>query len=61
MSPSGRPLVYPTKKLIGFTDEMLAEIAEWQSKWPEIDNFSDAVRALVETGLASGAKKKRKG
>lgn len=49
-----RPQVYPTKKLIGFDDELLAKIDDWRRKQKPIPNFSDAVRDLVQTALKKG-------
>jgi hypothetical protein len=50
----GRPELYPIKKLIGFTKEMLAGVEEWRRKQKPSLSFSDAIRRLVELGLKKG-------
>jgi hypothetical protein len=46
-----RPEIYPIKKMIGFTGDMLAAIDAWRAKQRPIPNVSDAIRALIEVGL----------
>jgi hypothetical protein len=46
-----RPEIYPIKKLIGFDQEIVEAIENWQRKQTPLPNFSDAVRRLVELGL----------
>jgi hypothetical protein len=49
----GRPELYPIKKVIGFDQEMLDAIEEWRRHQTPIPNVSDAIRALVQLGLAA--------
>ncbi|WOH58518.1 hypothetical protein [Bradyrhizobium sp. BWC-3-1] len=46
-----RPEIYPVKKMIGFTADMLEAIDKWRAKQRPIPNVSDAIRQLVEAGL----------
>ena len=48
-----RPEIYPVKKMIGFTSDMLDAIDKWRAKQRPIPNVSDAVRQLIEIGLKS--------
>jgi regulatory protein YycI of two-component signal transduction system YycFG len=50
---AGRPLLYPTKKVIGFSQEMLEEIDDWRRHQKPIPSESDAIRRLIEFGLQS--------
>ncbi|SHH42248.1 hypothetical protein SAMN05444169_7386 [Bradyrhizobium erythrophlei] len=47
----GRPETHPVKKVLGFTDEMVAAVESWRAKQKPVPNFSEAVRRLVELGL----------
>jgi len=46
-----RPELFPVKKVVGFTEGMLAAVEEWRAKQKPIPNVSDAIRRLVELGL----------
>ena len=50
----GRPETHPVKKVIGFTEEMIAGVESWRAKQKPVPNLSEAIRRLVEIGLASG-------
>ena len=54
----GRPEKYPVKKVIGFDQEMLDAIDEWRRQQMPIPTVSDAIRALIENGLANRTAKK---
>jgi hypothetical protein len=47
----GRPESHPVKKVIGFTEEMIAAVETWRSKQKPVPNVSEAIRRLVEIGL----------
>ena len=47
------PELYPVKKVIGFTSEMLEAVERWRAKQKPIPTVSDAIRRLVELGLKS--------
>lgn len=47
----GRPETHPVKKILGFSEEMVASIEIWRAKQKPVPNFSEAVRRLVEQGL----------
>jgi hypothetical protein len=49
-----RPELYPVKKVVGFDEAMISAIEKWRRKQTPIPNASEAVRRLVELGLASG-------
>ena len=51
--PRGRPELYPVKKIIGFDQSMLDAIDDWRREQTPIPTVSDAIRALVELGLAA--------
>jgi hypothetical protein len=53
-----RPEIYPVKKMIGFTADMLAAIDKWRAKQRPIPNVSDAIRHLIEIGLKARDEKK---
>ncbi len=53
----GRPELYPVKKLIGFDHEMLTAIERWRRRRTPVPSVSDAIRHLIERGLASDATK----
>jgi hypothetical protein len=54
-----RPELYPVKKMIGFTAEMLRAIENWRRKQPTIPTVSDAIRQLIEAGLKATMPKGR--
>ena len=47
----GRPESHPVKKVIGFTEEMLADVEAWRAKQMPVPNLSEVIRRLVEIGL----------
>jgi hypothetical protein len=51
--PRGRPELYPVKKVIGFDQSMLYAIDHWRRQQTPIPTVSDAIRSLVELGLAA--------
>jgi len=53
-----RPEIYPIKKMIGFTADMLDAIDKWRAKQRPIPNVSDAIRQLIEAGLKATIHKK---
>jgi hypothetical protein len=57
---AGRPELYPVKKVIGFDQRMLDAVDRWRRQQTPIPNVSDAVRALIEAGLAAAPKRKGK-
>jgi hypothetical protein len=48
-----RPELYPVKKVVGFDQGMIDAIEKWRGKQKPIPNVSEAIRRLVELGLAS--------
>jgi len=48
-----RPELYPVKKVVGFDQAMIDAIEKWRAKQKPIPNVSEAIRGLVELGLAS--------
>jgi hypothetical protein len=48
----GRPETHPVKKIIGFTEEMIDAVERWRAKQRPVPNLSEAIRQLVELGLA---------
>jgi hypothetical protein len=52
----GRPETHPIKKVLGFTEEMVAAVEKWRAKQKPIPNFSEAVRRLIEIGLRAKGK-----
>jgi hypothetical protein len=48
----GRPELYPLKKVIGFDERMLEAVEKWRAKQNPIPTVSEAIRRLVELGLA---------
>ena len=38
----GRPETHPVKKVIGFREEMLADVEEWRAKQKPVPNFTVA-------------------
>jgi hypothetical protein len=53
-----RPELYPAKKLVGFSQEMLEAVDKWRAKQRPIPTVSEAIRRLVELGLKSQTGKK---
>jgi hypothetical protein len=53
-----KPLLFPTKLLIGFDDERLEAVDAWRAKQPDVPTRSEAVRRLVELGLQARAKRR---
>jgi hypothetical protein len=53
----GRPETHPIKKIIGFSEEMIAAVESWRAKQKPIPNLSEAIRRLVELGLKAKANK----
>jgi len=51
--PRGRPELYPVKKLIRFDQEMLDAIDDWRRQETPIPPVTDAIRRLIELGLAA--------
>ena len=47
-----RPELYPVKKVVGFDRGMIDAIEKWRGKQKPIPNVSEAIRRLVELGLA---------
>ncbi|HUZ66668.1 MAG TPA: hypothetical protein VMU56_03290, partial [Beijerinckiaceae bacterium] len=53
-----KPKKYPTKLLIGLTDQQLAALDCWRRKQDDLPTRSESIRRLVEAGLeALGAPK----
>ncbi|WP_167772392.1 hypothetical protein [Bradyrhizobium frederickii] len=50
-----RPEIYPIKKLVGLSENMLEAIDKWRAKQRPIPNVSDAIRQLIEIGLKARA------
>jgi len=50
---SGRPELYPVKKVIGFDQNMLDGIDHWRRQQMPIPTVSDAIRRLVGRGLVA--------
>jgi hypothetical protein len=48
-----RPELYPVKKVVGFNVVLLDAIEKWRAKQRPIPNLSDAIRQLIEAGLAA--------
>jgi hypothetical protein len=55
-----RPMLYPTKKVVGFDQEMLDAIDGWRRRQKPIPSVSDAIRRLVDLGLQAKAPAPRK-
>ena len=53
-----RPEIFPIKKMIGFTADMLDAIDKWRARQRPIPNVSDAIRQLIEAGLKGTLAKK---
>lgn len=47
-----RPELYPIKKVIGFNQGMIDAVDKWRAKQKPIPTVSDAIRRLLEMGLA---------
>ena len=43
------------KKMIGFTEEILADVETWRTKQKPVPNLSEAIRRPVELGLKAKA------
>ncbi len=54
----GRPETHPVKKVLGFTEEMIAAVEIWRAKQKPVPNLSEAIRRLVELGLSNGKRSK---
>jgi hypothetical protein len=52
----GRPETHPVKKIIGFSEDMIAEVERWRAKQKPVPNVSEAIRRLVEIGLKARGK-----
>ena len=52
----GRPETHPVKKVIGFTEEMIAAVESWRAKQKPVPNLSEAIRKLVDLGLKAKTK-----
>jgi hypothetical protein len=52
----GRPETHPVKKIIGFSEEMIAAVERWRAKQKPVSNLSEAIRRLVELGLKAKGK-----
>jgi hypothetical protein len=46
----GRPETHPVKKIIGFSEEMIAVVESRRPKQKPVPNLSEAIRRLVELG-----------
>lgn len=46
-----KPVLYPIKKIIGFSAELMAAIDKWRRKQPDKPKRSEAIRRLVALGL----------
>jgi hypothetical protein len=55
-----KPLLFPTKLLIGFDDERLEAVDEWRRKEKDLPSRAEAIRRLVELGLNAPAPKRRR-
>jgi hypothetical protein len=49
----GRPLEFPIKKLVGFTNEMVARVDAYRHTETPPLSFTEAIRRLVEKALLS--------
>jgi len=48
-----RPLKFPTKLLVGFDDHAIKALDAWRRNQDDLPNRSEAIRRLVEGGLAA--------
>lgn len=55
----GRPGSHPVKKVLGFTDQMVAEVERWRATQVPVPNFSEAIRRLVDQALKLDAPRGR--
>jgi hypothetical protein len=55
-----RPQLFPVKKVVGFDQEMMEAIDKWRAKQTPLPNVSEAIRRLVELGLAIGKSQPQK-
>lgn len=53
-----RPKKYPTKLLLGLTDEQLAHLDHWRRSEDDLPTRSEAIRRLLDAALASTNRKK---
>ncbi len=54
-----RPELFPVKKAVGFDWNMMVAIDTWRAKQKPLPNVSEAIRRLVELGLAAPAPRNR--
>jgi hypothetical protein len=52
----GRPEQYPVKFVLGVSREMDAALSRWRRQQTDVPTRSEAVRRLIEIGLASKPK-----
>ena len=55
----GRPETHPIKKVIGFSEDMIAAVERWRAKQKPEPNLSEAIRRLVDLGLTVKTTSKR--
>ena len=48
-----RPELYPVKKILGFDRAMLGAVEKWRAKQQTIPTVSEAIRQLINIGLAT--------
>jgi hypothetical protein len=46
-----KPMLYPAKKLIRFSSELMTAIDKWRRKQPDKPNQTEAIRRLLEDRL----------
>ena len=46
-----KPLKYPTKKIVSFSDDMIRAIDDWRVKQRPLPNQNEAIRRLIEKGI----------
>jgi hypothetical protein len=52
---------YPVKKVVGFDHAMIQAIEDWRARQKPVPKLSEAIRLLVEVGLASAPAAARRG
>jgi hypothetical protein len=57
MQHMSRSEIFPIKKVIGFEQEQLYAVDDWRRRQSPIPNVSEAIRRLIELGLASKGSK----
>jgi hypothetical protein len=57
MQHMSRSEIFPIKKVIGFEQEQLDAVDDWRRRQSPIPNVSEAIRRLIELGLASKGSK----